>query len=66
MRVLTFAAMAVSLLGGQEADWALGTLDEVVEFYDRGGRPNPWLDPNVAPLHLSKGEKAALVAFLHS
>ena len=41
------------------------TLEEVVEFYDRGGDFNgPNLDPRIVPLGLTPGQKAALVAFL--
>ena len=43
-----------------------GALEDVVDFYDRGGRPNPQLDAELRPLHLSDAEKTALVAFLHS
>jgi len=47
-------------------DGSLGSLEEVVKFYDRGGNPNPYLDPEVKPLHLTLEEKNALVAFLKS
>jgi cytochrome c peroxidase len=47
-------------------DGGIATLEEVVEFYDRGGNRNPWLDENVQPLHLSAAEKQAVVAFLRS
>ncbi|MBI4266281.1 MAG: c-type cytochrome [Acidobacteria bacterium] len=47
-------------------DGSLRTLDAVVRFYDRGGRMNPHLDPAVRPLGLSRNERHALVAFLHS
>ena len=41
------------------------TLEEVVEFYNRGGDFNePNKDPNVRPRNLSAGQKADLVAFL--
>ena len=40
------------------------TLEEVVDFYDRGGFPNPQLDDQLQPLELSAGEKSDLVAFL--
>ena len=43
---------------------SLPTLEAVVEFYDRGGRPNPQLDKEIVPLKLSAADKAALVAFL--
>lgn len=47
-------------------DGSLETLEEVVEFYDRGGNPNPYLDAEIVPLKLTDDEKRALVAFLHS
>ena len=47
-------------------DGSLQTLDEVVDYYDRGGNPNPNLDEDLRPLNLSAGEKVALVAFLRS
>jgi cytochrome c peroxidase len=40
------------------------TLEDVVEFYNRGGVPNPHLDPLMLPLQLTGSEKADLVAFL--
>ncbi len=41
------------------------TIEEVVEFYNRGGDfDSPIKDPLVRPLMLSQGEKDALVAFL--
>jgi cytochrome c peroxidase len=41
------------------------TLEEVVEFYDRGGDfQSPNHDPRIVPLGLSVGQKAALVAFM--
>lgn len=47
-------------------DGNLATLDEVVEFYDGGGHPNPALDPLIRPLGLSPNEKSALVSFLRA
>src|SRR5215510_14435060 len=47
-------------------DGSLATLEEVIEFYDRGGRANPYLSPLLRPLYLTGYEKAALVAFLRS
>jgi cytochrome c peroxidase len=38
----------------------------VIDYYDRGGRPNPHLDPEIRPLELARGEKRALAAFLRS
>jgi len=45
-------------------DGSMATLEEVVDFYDNGGGKNPYLDPIMKPLGLSKDEKADLVAFL--
>ncbi len=47
-------------------DGSLGTLEEVVEFYNAGGQPNPNQSQAMHPLHLSDREKAALVAFLRA
>lgn len=47
-------------------DGSIGTLEEVVEFYDKGGNRNPHLDENMEPLRLNAEEKGALVAFLRS
>ena len=44
----------------------LDTLEAVIEFYDRGGQPNPYLDASIEPLTLTSREKADLVAFLRS
>ncbi len=40
------------------------TLESVVEFYDRGGNPNPTLDLKMKPLGLTGQEQADLVAFM--
>jgi cytochrome c peroxidase len=45
-------------------DGSLDTLDAVVEFYNRGGGKNPYLDPAMKPLDLTDDERKALVAFL--
>jgi cytochrome c peroxidase len=47
-------------------DGSLPTLEEVVDFYDRGGRENPLIDPEMHPLKLTGDEKRALVEFLKS
>ena len=47
-------------------DGSIGTLEDVVEFYSKGGNPNPHLDPAIQPLNLSAAEKEDLVAFLKS
>lgn len=45
-------------------DGSAGTLQEVIELYNIGGKPTPYLDKLIKPLGLSKQEKADLVAFL--
>jgi cytochrome c peroxidase len=47
-------------------DGSLATLSDVIDFYDKGGRANPRLDPEIHPLHLSADEKQALAAFLRA
>ncbi|MDA2924697.1 cytochrome-c peroxidase [Acidobacteria bacterium AH-259-L09] len=47
-------------------DGSLATLEEVIEFYNRGGNPNPYLDPELRPLRLTTEEKQALLAFLRA
>jgi cytochrome c peroxidase len=47
-------------------DGSVATLREAVLLYDRGGVPNPWLSPDVKPLHLSAEQVDALVAFLEA
>jgi cytochrome c peroxidase len=40
------------------------TLEEVVDYYDRGGTSNRWLSTDIHTLSLTKGERADLVSFL--
>jgi cytochrome c peroxidase len=47
-------------------DGSLATLEDVVDFYSRGGRANPALDRRMRPINFTKEEKAALVAFLRT
>ena len=47
-------------------DGSMATLAEVLDFYDRGGEPNPWLDEKMMPLGLTDQEKEDLLAFLES
>jgi cytochrome c peroxidase len=42
------------------------TLEEVVDFYDKGGENDPQKDPLVKPLGLSAQEKTDLAEFLKS
>lgn len=45
-------------------DGSLATLDDVVEFYNKGGERNPNQDRRMRPLQLNTEEKRQLVAFL--
>jgi cytochrome c peroxidase len=47
-------------------DGSVRTLEDVVDYDDRGGNVNPWLDPELRPLHLSADNKRALVVFLRA
>jgi cytochrome c peroxidase len=47
-------------------DGSIATLEEVIEFYDRGGTPNPRQDFRIRPLGLTDDEKSDLLAFLRS
>jgi cytochrome c peroxidase len=47
-------------------DGVFKTLEEVVDFLDKGGVPNPHLSPLMKPLGLSAEEKTDLIAFLKS
>ncbi len=45
-------------------DGSLATLEEVVDYYDKGGNPNKNLDKTMKKLNLTAQEKKDLVAFL--
>ena len=47
-------------------DGSLATLENVVDFYNKGGIKNKNLDEKLKPLDLSKAEQTDLVAFLKS
>lgn len=47
-------------------DGSLKTLDEVIDYYDRGGIKNRNLHPLLNPLHLSVEDKQALKSFLEA
>lgn len=54
----------VALSGPYMHDGSVATLEEVVEWYDKGGHPNPNLSAKIRPLKLSAQEKADLVEFM--
>lgn len=47
-------------------DGSLGTLIDVVQFYNRGGGPNSHLDARITPLKLTPAEVNDLVEFMRS
>jgi cytochrome c peroxidase len=47
-------------------DGSLATLADVIDYYDKGGNPNPHLDADIHKLNLSAEEKKALAAFLNA
>jgi cytochrome c peroxidase len=47
-------------------DGSIATLEDVVEFYAKGGVQNPYQDPRVRLLDLTATEKRQLVAFLRA
>ena len=47
-------------------DGSMKTLREVIDFYDKGGVENAWLDPDVQPLKLTEQNKTDILAFLEA
>jgi cytochrome c peroxidase len=47
-------------------DGVFKTLEEVIDFYDKGGGGNPHLSPRIRPLNLSGEEKKDLIEFLNA
>jgi len=47
-------------------DGSLKTLKEVVDYYNKGGHPNPWLSPKMQRLNLTSQEQSELLSFLHT
>ena len=45
-------------------DGSLKTLEAVIDYYDRGGMENPWIDEKIKPLGLTDQEKQDLLAIL--
>jgi cytochrome c peroxidase len=56
----------VALTAPYMHDGSEATLLDAVNFYDRGGEPNPYLDGGIVPLKLTEQEKQDLVAFMES
>lgn len=47
-------------------DGSVATLNDVIDLYDKGGIDRPSRAEDIRPLHLTKAEKADLIAFLNS
>ena len=47
-------------------DGSVATLEEVVDWYDKGGHANPHLSDKIKPLKLTAQDKADLVAFMQA
>jgi cytochrome c peroxidase len=45
---------------------SIAPLEDVIDFYSDGGRPNPYLDSEIRPRNFTAEEKGALLAFLQS
>ena len=45
-------------------DGSQATLEEVVDWYNKGGHKNPWLSDKVKPLNLTEQEEKDVVAFM--
>ena len=54
----------VARTGPYMHDGSLATLEDVVAFYDSGGRANPSLDAEIRPLHLTLEQRRDVTAFL--
>jgi len=54
----------VALTAPYMHDGSQATLEEVVEWYDKGGHPNPHLSDKIRPLQLTAQDKVDLVAFM--
>jgi cytochrome c peroxidase len=56
----------VALTAPYMHDGSLASLEEVIDHYARAGRKSPRQDSRLRPFLLAPGERADLVAFLHS
>ena len=63
---LTQRLRSVALTPPYLHDGSERTLEDVINLYNRGGIPNPNLDPAMAPLNLTEREKSDLVEFMNA
>lgn len=54
----------VALTAPYMHDGSEATLEAVIDFYNKGGEPNPNLDGGIVPLNLTDNEKKQLVEFM--
>lgn len=55
-----------ALIGPYFHDGSARTLEDVIDFYAKGGLQNPWISPLMVEVKLSAEEKASLIKFLES
>jgi cytochrome c peroxidase len=60
----TPALREVAITGPYMHNGIFNTLEEVIEFFDRGGGKDPKKTPLLKPLNLSEDEKLTLEVFL--
>ena len=66
-RFKTPTLRALRYTGPYMHDGSEATLEDVIEYYDRGGNPNPYLDEvMMGPLELTEQDKADLLALLYA
>jgi cytochrome c peroxidase len=56
----------VALTAPYMHDGSIATLEEVVQWYDKGGHPNAHLSDKIKPLDLTAEEEADLVEFMQA
>jgi cytochrome c peroxidase len=56
----------VALTAPYMHDGRFATLEQVVDYYAKGGQPNPNLDSEIRPFTLTARQKADLIAFLNA
>jgi len=65
-RFKTPTLRGVGLTAPYMHDGSLASLEDVIEFYRVGGKPNAQLDPELAPIEMSADDARHLVAFLRA
>lgn len=56
----------VTQTGPYMHDGSLTTLEEVIDWYDKGGHPNPYLSDKMKKLNLTEQEKEDLLSYMHA